>query len=445
MNTYEVVVLGGGESGIGAALLAKHKNFKVFLSEAGKLADKYRQILLKEGISFEEEKHSEEIIFSAKTIVKSPGIPEKAPVIKTAREKGIEIISEIEFGARFTQKKIVAITGTNGKTTTTLLTHHLLNGGKIRATLAGNVGKSFAAAVIDDEKTDVYVLEVSSFQLDDIQTFRPYVALLLNITPDHLDRYEYSLEKYARAKYRITENQTNSDFFIFNEADPLCNQVETEAQKRGVRADRSFGNVRLENDALSVGKFSPIPVEKLPLRGRHNMLNMIFAIQVADIFDLEQSYLEEKLQTFVNAPHRLQFIAEINGVKYINDSKATNVDAVSYALDAFKEKLVWIAGGVDKGNDYSLIEDLAIKNVRVLICLGKDNKKLAEHFSGKISRIIDTNSMQAAIEAANREAKPGEIVLLSPACASFDLFNNYEHRGAVFAETVENLREKMTF
>jgi UDP-N-acetylmuramoylalanine--D-glutamate ligase len=442
MEKYSIVVLGGGESGVGAALLAKNKGLNVFLSDGGMLAEKYRRILAENSIPFEENNHSPDIIFAAETLIKSPGIPEKNQLIIEARKKNIEIISEIEFAARYTSKKIVAITGTNGKTTTTLLTHHLLNGEGRRVALAGNIGKSFAAAVLNDAETDLYVLEISSFQLDDIKFFKPHIAILLNITPDHLDRYDYSMEKYAQAKYRIAENQDENDFFIGNAADPYSH-TPVKAKKINLDTVNFAGeNVRIDNKKLIVGQLAPIDLENLPLKGRHNMLNMCAALTVANIFRLHEEYLREKLRTFVNAPHRLQLSGTVKGVKYINDSKATNVDAVSYALDAFEEKLVWIAGGTDKGNDYSLIEAAVKKNVRVLICLGADNNKIFNFFSDKVSKIFDTNSMQEALGIACEEARVGEIVLLSPACASFDLFKNYEHRGEMFMREVTLSAEK---
>lgn len=442
MKQYNLIVLGSGESGVGAALLAQQKGFSVLVSDAGKIAEQYKAQLLAAKIDFEENTHSEEIILAAELIVKSPGIPEKAPLIKSLRKKGTPIVSEIEFASRYTQKPIIAITGTNGKTTTTLLTHHLLKTANFKVGLGGNIGHSFAALVMNDDLYDNYVLEISSFQLDDAFDFHPFVSLLLNITPDHLDRYNYKMEEYAVAKYKITQKQTEKDFFIYNHLDNWCNQVETKAIKKPISIHEKNAPTRTEDGKLIVDEKISLLISELPLKGEHNLFNMMCAISVASILNIPTETIKNALDSFVNAPHRLEEIAIINHVRYINDSKATNVDAVSYALNAFSEPLIWIVGGVDKGNDYGLIAEAVQKNVRAIICLGKDNTKLETFFADKIKTIVSTNSMQAAVEAAAKIAQAGEVVLLSPACASFDLFNNYMHRGEMFGEEVRKLAKK---
>ena len=448
MKQKNVVILGGGESGIGAARLAAEKGYNVLLSEKNKLSDQNRYELEHHKIFYEEGQHTESIVLGADLIIKSPGIPESAPIMQAIRLEHIDVISEIEFAARFISGQIIAITGTNGKTTTTLLTHHLLKSAGLRVCLAGNIGNSLAREALkeNEEKYDYYVIEVSSFQLDDIDEFRPHVAVLLNITPDHLDRYDYHMENYVHAKFKINENQSNKDFFIYNEED-----IET---LKYIRFHRLAGrmlpiNISKQKEYLSLqnkirisatpAKILDIPISDLPLQGKHNFLNMVAAGMAAQIIGLSDEQIIKGLKSFVNAPHRLEKIKTIKEVTFINDSKATNVDAVSYALESFDKPLIWIVGGVDKGNEYQLIEESVRKNVRAMVCLGKDNEKLITFFKGKVNEIRETNSMKKAVEIAFSLAESKDIVLLSPACASFDLFKNYEDRGDQFRRYVQEL------
>lgn len=452
-TTETIVILGAAESGVGAALLAQAKGFGVFVSDRGAIQPQYKAKLTQAGIEFEENQHTLDRILQASEVVKSPGIPEKAPVIKALREKNIPIHSEIEFASRYTKARFVAITGTNGKTTTTLLTYHLLKEAGLSVGLAGNIGYSLAEQVIADQH-EYYVLELSSFQLDDIQHFQPWIAVLLNITPDHLDRYEYSLEAYARAKLKIVRNQDSSGTFIYN-ADDENIQRYFFAALRPVhqmpfslhhRTDFQLGGYyKQENQVcldLLPGYYSPtelISTANSPLIGEHNRQNVLAAVLTARVAGVSASAIEQALGSFRNADHRLQLIAEIDGVEYINDSKATNVEAAWYALDGIKRPIVWIAGGTDKGNDYTSIQPLAEQKVKALICLGVDNAKLRAAFDGKVPHVEETQRMTDAVRAAAALAAPGDVVLLSPCCASFDLFKNYEDRGRQFAAAVQAL------
>ena len=429
---------------MGAALLAKSKGFDVFLSDFGKIAAKYVTILRDNQIEFEEGGHTMDRIMGADLAVKSPGIPNTVPVIRNLGQKGIPVISEIEFAARHTAAKIIAITGTNGKTTTTLLTYHLLKSAGLNVGIGGNIGNSFAAMVVEDVY-DYYVLEISSFQLEDIDTFKPEISMLLNVTPDHLDRYDGSIALYGDAKMRITMNQGGDDVFIAGVDSPLVKD----------RAENLKGSVKvfpfstepsegpgawLQGDRLTVrmwdGKEMSVAANVLPLYGQHNQMNALAAISAAIMMGVKEEQVVQALRTFKNAPHRMELIAEIDGVKYINDSKATNVDAVYYALEGIKERIVWIAGGIDKGNEYEQIALLVEQKVSHLIGLGKDNSALTDFFSRKVEAISECDSMQSAIKRAAEVAEAGMIVLLSPACASFDLFNNYMDRGEQFREAV---------
>ena len=445
----KIAVLGSGESGVGAALLAKAKGYDVFVSDMGQIKPEYRTQLEQAGISFEEGSHTESLILDANEIVKSPGIPEKAPLIKAAYAKQIPIISEIEFAARYSKAKFVCITGTNGKTTTTLLTYHLLKSAGLNVGLAGNIGTSLAKQVIED-RFDYYVLELSSFQLDNMYRFRANISVLLNITPDHLDRYEYKMENYAASKLRITQNQLEGDYFIYNQEDPLIFQF----FKPPVFAGQTIP-FSLEKNAHSKawfeGKnvvlgFSPqnpsVSTANSPLIGKHNQYNSLAAISVAKLLGISESQIEAALAGFKNAEHRLQKIGEKDGVLYINDSKATNVEAVWFALEGIKQPIVWIAGGVDKGNDYETLKSFAKEKIKALICLGTDNEKLKTSFGGIVPEIKETQSVEEAVEMAKSLAQTGDVVLLSPACASFDLFNNYEHRGHRFMEAVREIALK---
>ncbi|PWJ42067.1 UDP-N-acetylmuramoyl-L-alanine--D-glutamate ligase [Sediminitomix flava] len=427
-----IVVLGSGESGVGAALLAKNKGFDVFVSDYGQIADKYQKELDANNISYESGKHTEALILNADEVIKSPGISPKVPIVQKLKAEGIQISSEIEFASRYTDAKLVAITGTNGKTTTSLLTHHILKQAGLNVGLAGNIGDSFAKSVIE-KNYDYYVLEISSFQLEDIHDFHPSVAMLLNITPDHLDRYEYEMDLYAEAKFRIAENMQKEDCFILNKSDDylmgihqsLANTKATEVYF----TDKDFNGATLNVDAYSFNNLS--------LKGGHNGMNMSAAVRAALFLGCEVSAIQEGLSTFKNAEHRLEWVADINGVDFINDSKATNVEAVQFALDSFEKPIVWIAGGTDKGNDYSTLFPLLEKlEIKALLCLGKDNTKLEKAFEGKVSIIRSTESVEEVIDWSLEIAHSGDVVLLSPACASFDLFKNYEHRGSCFKEAV---------
>ncbi|MDJ1504170.1 UDP-N-acetylmuramoyl-L-alanine--D-glutamate ligase [Xanthocytophaga agilis] len=445
----KIVVLGGGESGVGAALLAKAKGFEVFLSDKGKLQESYRQTLRDNDIPFEEETHTEDLILDATEVIKSPGIPDKVDIIKKLKALSIPVISEIEFASRYTKAKLVAITGSNGKTTTTLLTYHLFKEAGLNVGLAGNVGHSFAELVIED-KFDWYVLEMSSFQLDNSYTFRPYISILTNITPDHLDRYDYKFENYIDSKFRVIQSQTPEDYFIYyRDSPPIKEKLETiELKPLALPITTSPEGAELGNTNLSYVTDSllrtsyrtseiQIAIKDLPLKGVHNALNISCALLACQIAGINDTAILAGLQTFRNAPHRLEKVGEINGVTFINDSKATNVDSVFYALGSFdQEPLIWIAGGVDKGNDYTQIEELVKQKVKALICLGKDNSKLQAFFKGKIPAIYESQSIEDVITLGTEIGRPGDVVLLSPACASFDLFRNYEDRGDQFRKAV---------
>lgn len=458
----KIVVLGGGESGVGAALLAKAKGFEVFLSDKAKLHDSYREVLLAAGILFEEETHTEAQVLDADEVVKSPGIPDKVEIVQKLKAKKIPVISEIEFAARYTNAKLIAITGSNGKTTTTLLTYHLLKEAGLNVGLAGNVGHSFAELVVEDT-FDYYVLEVSSFQLDNCYQFKPYISILTNITPDHLDRYEYKFENYVASKFRIIQSQTVEDYFIYNAVDPgVMNKITdaygsaaeltpqtvpvavAENVDEGLRRQPAIGYAD-DSQIISVWGQKPVTFtpEEILLKGKHNLFNALCAIQACRILGLSEESIKAGLQTFTNAPHRLENVGVINGIAFINDSKATNVDSVFYALGSFaKEPLIWIAGGVDKGNDYTQIEALVKQKVKALICLGKDNEKLVSFFTGKVPAVYQSQSIREVIQLGLQLGQPGDVVLLSPACASFDLFRNYEDRGNQFRQAVAELTQK---
>ncbi len=441
----KITILGGGESGVGAALLAKQLGYSVFLSDAGKLKDNYKQELTDKGIPNEEGKHTWTSIFDADEIVKSPGIPDDSPLIRQLFDLGKPVISEIEFASRHTTAKIIGITGSNGKTTTTALTHHLFRTAGLNAAIGGNVGTSFARNITEN-KYDFHVLELSSFQLDGISTLRPQVAILLNITPDHLDRYDYKMENYVRSKFRIAINQLPGDLLITNADDP---EIQNYLKMNRLAARREEVSTDFDSTTkLKVGDYSifggdwqhAFDMTHCVLKGRHNFFNAACAIYAAKAFDISDEAIQEGLNTFVNAPHRLEFVANIGGVDWVNDSKATNVDSVFYALQAMEKPVVWIAGGTDKGNDYGQIEDLVRQKVKALICLGVDNSKLQKAFSPILKNIEETRSAKEAVERAAIYAENGDVVLLSPACASFDLFKNYEDRGAQFKAAVMGLK-----
>lgn len=442
----KVVILGGGESGTGAAILAKSKGFDVFLSDRGQLNEKYVDILNHESIPFEQGTHSEDRILDSELIIKSPGIPDTVPLIVALKAKGIPVISEIEFASRYTDAQIIAITGSNGKTTTTLLTYHLLKNAGLNVGLAGNIGDSFAWQVAE-KHFDYYVLEISSFQLDNIQDFHPNIAVLLNITPDHLDRYGYNFQNYIDSKFNIIQNQTFNDHFIFFEDSEV---IMSELRKRDVPSQKVKISLKnkptdgayLEGEKLIAntgGNAFEQQFDELPIKGPHNAINAMAAIAVAQLVGVDSSKISEGLKSFANAPHRLEEVKVIDGVTYINDSKATNVDSVFYALGSFEKPVILIAGGVDKGNDYSQIEALVRNKVKGLIVLSKDSEKLEHYFSEIVPQIYTTQDIQDAVNKAQQWSVPGDIVLLSPACASFDLFKNYEDRGDKFKAAVRNL------
>lgn len=463
-----LVILGSGESGTGAALLAKYLGYDVFVSDKGPIKAEYKAELDAEGIFWEENQHTLAQILNADEIVKSPGIPEKSEVMKAVRGQGINVIGEIELGYRHAGKcQVVAITGSNGKTTTTELTYHLMKTAGLDVRKGGNVGNSFARMVLEDLKegrnTDlkrIFVLEVSSFQLDDIQEFRPTIAMLLNITPDHLDRYDHKLKNYAASKFRITMNQRRGDKFIYNGFDPIvkANMVATAAQKIAVRkssllrvpTDESVGGggspsdlVAPEGALVRPKDFKPSAQGFIPgmLKGPHNMFNATCAIWAALLLGAERGAIQRGLDTFLPPPHRLEKIAEINGVTWINDSKATNVDSVFYALQAMDTPTVWIVGGQDKGNDYTPLLKLVKKKVKAIVCMGVDNAKIINVFGTLKKPTRETRSANEAVEVAAGFVEKGDTVLLSPACASFDLFKNYEDRGEQFREAVLKMKQ----
>ena len=442
----KLVVLGGGESGVGAAILGKSKGFEVFLSDEGPLLDKYREILNERNIPFEEGGHTVSKILDANLVVKSPGIPDKVALIVALKSKELEVISEIEFASRYTSAKLIAITGSNGKTTTTLLTYHLLRNGGLNVGLAGNIGESFAWQVAE-KQFDYYVLEISSFQLDNIVYFHPNIAVLLNITPDHLDRYDYKFENYIDSKFNVVRNQTELDDFIYFADSEV---IVSELGKRNIPSVKWGISLRapikdgayLAGDVLSSSCDQQVfeqNFSELPIQGPHNAINAMASILVAQAVGLSNMVIKEGLLTFTNAPHRLEEVAVISGVRYVNDSKATNVDSVFYALGSFDKPIILIAGGVDKGNDYSQIEALVREKVKGLIILTSKFEKLNEYFKDIVAEIYVTQDIKDAVNKAHEWALADDVVLLSPACASFDLFNNYEDRGDKFKAAVQNL------
>lgn len=441
-----IVILGAAESGIGAAILAQKKGFDVFVSDFGVVKAKYKEILDRYELAFEEGQHTEELILSADEIIKSPGIPEKTPIVKKIREIGIPVISEIEFAGRYTSAKKICITGSNGKTTTTTLLFHMLRKAGLKVGLAGNVGKSFAWSVAEED-FDYYVIELSSFQLDGMYDFRADIAILLNITPDHLDRYDYNLQNYINSKFRITQNLTQDQFFIFCSDDDVTirelEKIVLTSQKLpfsvkhlhrpGAFVDNNNMVINYQEDDFTMS------LEELSLKGRHNTYNSMAAGIAAKVLEIRKEVIRESLTDFQGVEHRLEHVLKIHGVEYINDSKATNVNSTWYALECQTSKIVWIAGGLDKGNDYSELYDLVKEKVKAMICMGKDNSKLVKAFEGIAPVVIDTNNITDAVKAAYKQAKNGDVVLLSPACASFDLFDNYEDRGRQFKEAVREL------
>jgi UDP-N-acetylmuramoylalanine--D-glutamate ligase len=439
-------ILGAGESGVGAAYLAQQQGYDVFVSDMGAIAPKYKEQLQSWKIRFEENQHTEAEILNAVEVIKSPGIPDKAPLVKKLREKGVPVISEIEFAGRYTNAKMICITGSNGKTTTTTLTYHILSKAGLNVGLAGNIGKSFAYQVAT-EKFDTYVLEISSFMLDDMYKFRADIAVLLNITPDHLDRYDYKLENYAASKFRITQNQTANDCFIY-----CADDTETIKGMQGrdfVAKQLPFSiektietGAYLENDNIVINvnqEHFQMSITELALQGKHNIYNSMASGIVAKVLELRNSTIRESMMDIKAIEHRLEFVAKISGIGFINDSKATNVNSTWYALESMSTDVVLILGGVDKGNDYSMLKELVQQKVKAIVCLGKDNSRIHDAFEDDVDVIVNTSSATEAAQVAFHLAKKGDTVLLSPACASFDLFKNYEDRGTQFKDAVRQL------
>jgi UDP-N-acetylmuramoylalanine--D-glutamate ligase len=440
-----LVVLGGGESGVGTALLGKAKGYEVFVSDKGKIKDKYKEVLIHNEIEWEDEKHSEERILNADIVMKSPGIPDKAPLVKQIREQGILVVSEIEFAAKFTSAIIVGITGSNGKTTTATLTHHILKQ-ELQVGLAGNIGDSFAKQILEKDYPN-YVLEISSFQLDDIVNFKPHIAVITNITPDHLDRYDYQLENYIASKFRIAENQTKEDYLIYDADDEvLTNWLENHPVQSTLlpfsltKTIENGAYLKDKNIIITINNTQIImPTSSLTLEGNHNVKNAMAASTVAHLLKIRKQTIRESLENFQGVEHRLEHVLKINKVQYINDSKATNVNATYYALESMDAPTVWIVGGEDKGNNYEELFPFVNEKVKAIICLGVNNEKLMNAFGGMVDVIIETQSMNEAVKIAYKLTEAGDNVLLSPACASFDLFENYEDRGRQFKEAVRNL------
>ena len=441
-----LVILGGGESGVGTALLGKKEGWQVFLSDFGKIEEMHKQVLIHHEIDWEEGKHSKEKIFTADVVMKSPGIPDTAALVVELKAKGISVISEIEFASAYTKATIVGITGSNGKTTTAALTHSILKAGEMNVGLGGNIGKSFAA-LVSEEEYENYVLELSSFQLDGIEKFAPHIAVLTNLSPDHLDRYDYQFDKYVASKFRITKNQTANDFFIYDLEDKATaewlakNTIKAQKLPFSLLKELSEGAyIKNKNIIIKINnKQLTMPIASLGLQGQHNTKNAMAASMVATLLGIRKETIRQSLEDFEAVEHRLEKVLKINNVKYINDSKATNVNATFYALDSMQAPTVWIVGGVDKGNDYSELLPLVNEKVKAIICLGSDNEKIINTFGNIVDMLVETHSMQDAVQVAYRLAEKGDTVLLSPACASFDLFENYEDRGRQFKESVRNL------
>jgi len=441
-----LVVLGGGESGVGTAILGKKKGYEVFVSDFGEIKNNYKEVLILNQIPWEEKQHTEELILNADVVMKSPGIPDKSNIIKQLKKNNVPIISEIEFASQFNDFVTIGITGSNGKTTTTMLTHHLLKQGGMNVGIAGNIGKSYAWQVAEN-KFEAYVLELSSFQLDGIVNFRPHIAVMTNISPDHLDRYNYDYDLYIEAKFRITKNQTEDDYFIYDDDDEAIvkwlSENEIKAKKipfslikkieEGAYADEKNITTHINNDEFIM------PINELALEGKHNVKNAMAATTVAQLMRIRKETIRESLSNFQGVEHRLEKVLKIQNVQYINDSKATNVNATFFALDSMNTPTIWIVGGVDKGNDYTELMSLVREKVKGIICLGVDNSKIMKAFEDVVDVMIETTSMTDAVKIAQRMAEKGDTVLLSPACASFDLFENYEDRGKQFKNAVQNL------
>jgi UDP-N-acetylmuramoylalanine--D-glutamate ligase len=444
-----IVILGAGESGTGSAVLANAKGFDVFVSDKGTIADKYKAELDGIGVQWEEGQHTEALILNADEVIKSPGIPDKAPIIKALKEQGTPIISEIEFAARYTNAQLHCITGTNGKTTTTSLTYHILQKAGLNVGLGGNIGQSFARQVATTN-FEHYVLELSSFQLDNTFTMRANNAVICNITPDHLDRYEYDVNNYITSKYRVTQNQTDDNLFIYCADDELTVQNLAQQQGKGkpmpfsIYKPLSYGAWLEGNEMIikltetDTNPFTML-IDDFSLKGKHNIYNTMASAIIAKALNIRKEVIRESLTDFKNVEHRLEGVGKVRGIDFINDSKATNVNSAWYALESIERPIIWIAGGVDKGNDYSMLKPLVREKVKLIVCLGVDNRKIHEAFGKDVKMLVNTTSMPEAVHVAYKMGEQGDTVLLSPACASFDLFENYEDRGRQFKRAVKNL------
>ena len=441
-----LVILGGGESGVGTAILGKKKGYEVFVSDKGKIKEKYRKVLEHIGIDWEDEKHTESKILNADIVMKSPGIPDNVPLVLKLVAQGIPVISEIEFASKYTDAIIIGITGSNGKTTTTMLTNHILKEGGLKVGMAGNIGDSFAKMVAE-KKLDFYVLEISSFQLDGIESFKPHIAIITNITPDHLDRYDYQFENYVASKLRVVMNQTESDYLIYDADDKVISSwlknhpVASQLLPFSIQRELAVGaclknkNIRITTDTNTI----EMTTDALALEGKHNLKNTMAASTVAKLVGIRKETIRQSITNFQGAAHRLEKVLKIGHVQYINDSKATNVNATYFALDSMSAPTVWIVGGVDKGNDYKVLMPLVREKVKAIICLGLDNEKIKDAFGNVVDLMVETFAMSEAIKVAYKIAERGDTVLLSPACASFDLFENYEDRGNQFKEAIKSL------
>ncbi|TVZ56861.1 UDP-N-acetylmuramoylalanine--D-glutamate ligase [Lutibacter sp. Hel_I_33_5] len=442
----KLVVLGGGESGVGTAILGKQKGYKVFVSDKGSISNKYKEVLLNNEIDFEENQHTESEIFNADVVMKSPGIPDKVALVQTLLKKGILVISEIEFASQFTDATIVGVTGSNGKTTTTMLTHHLLKSSGIHVGMAGNIGDSFALQIAEQNHKN-YVLELSSFQLDGIEKFNSHIAIITNISPDHLDRYDYDYNKYIASKFRISQNQTPDDFLIYDADDDAINtwlknnKTKATLIPFSIKRELEFGAFLKDKNIITIinTKQFKMPLTKLSLQGNHNIKNAMAATLSAQLLNVRKQNIAESLSNFEGVEHRLENVQKIRGVQFINDSKATNVNATFYALECMKTPTVWIVGGVDKGNDYTDLMPLVREKVKAIVCLGVDNSKILETFGNVVDVFVETAGAEEAVKVAKKISEKGDTVLLSPACASFDLFNNYEDRGRQFKAAVRGL------
>ena len=442
----KLVILGGGESGVGAAILGKQKGYEVFVSDSGSIAKKYKKVLLHHEINFEEHQHSEPIVLNADLVVKSPGIPNNVAIVKDLTSKKVSVISEIEFASYYTKATIIGVTGSNGKTTTSLITNHLLKAANINVGIAGNIGNSFAQQV-SEQNFDSYVIELSSFQLDGIIDFRPHIAIITNITPDHLDRYDYDFNNYVASKFRITKNQTKNDFLIYDADDRTINKWiknhKIKAQLIPFSIQKEVNNgAFLKEDTIVIKlnkeEFS-MSISNLKLQGKHNVKNTMAGALATQLLNVRSQSIKDSLANFEGAEHRLENVQKVNGVQFINDSKATNVNATFYALECMEQSTVWIVGGVDKGNDYEDLLPLVREKVKAIVCLGEDNEKLKAIFYNVVDMMIETAGAEEAVKVAYKLSQPGDTVLLSPACASFDLFENYEDRGRQFKSAVRSL------